>query len=553
MLKCLPVLAVLATTAGCAAPVDNLNGATDPRFEATPVEFGYIAEPGKTCSPDTGVIDGCVKQISGFQKKYWRLVLVTGEGIAGSGYTPPTPVQSFLRGIYKNETIVSSSLYVERAGTSLEVPLAALKVTNHEPVNDTLSQRPQVLTPWFLGARDSVVDVNIAPMTTFVSNDTSDFVGIVEGAVQVVSLFNPYTAATLALPSTKTGINGLKRFEERVNEARSGSHTLTAQLHKVYPQYLRDITVYAQNITGEGSKQVLYRVRPVPRDSLFVESLTDDLALSNIQAIKVPAPSGQVAVPNTTTEPQTVQLLSLLSTQFPIPATGRISTETCDAVLAKLSDYEYNELDASFIASAWLSTKGWDTALSRRDPDDLCYQRLAAGMSGTSYAARLLKARDDLDRAQRVKEQEDRQKLMAASKPLFDEITVLLDGKNTELAPTRFADSVTISAGASAPELDAFFDADLAKAPRVAFASDLATALASPEKPYLYYKRSALDNCYQLLPNTVSSTVQARCFYVQRADGTKQRYSVLIGLDRSLSDTDGAAARIVSILFQQPL
>ncbi|MHA7685919.1 hypothetical protein [Cupriavidus sp. PET2-C1] len=552
ILKRLPIMAALTTAACCAAPV------AESKHQATPVEFGYVAEQGKSCSPDTGNLDGCVKQINGFQKKYWRLALVPDEGITRPGYTPPTTWQSLVRGIHKSETIVASSLYVERADASFEVPLVALKITNNEQANDTLPKRPQMLTPWFLGARDAVVDANVAPMTTLVSNNTSNFVDVARGAVQVVALFNPVTAAVLALPSTKTGLDGLSRFEERMNEARAGSHTLTAQLRRIYPQYLRDITVYEQNVTGEGSKQVLYRVRPVTRDSLFVTSVTDDLALSNIQRIKVPSPSGQAVPPSTTAgqganEPQSVQLLSLLSTQFPIPATGQISTETCDAVLAKLSDYEYNELDSSFITAAWLSTKGWDTTLSRRDPDDHCYHRVASGMSGTTYAARLLKPRDELDRTQKEEEQESRQNLMATSRKFFDEITVLLDGKNTELSKTRFADSVTISAGASAPELDTFFDADLAKAPRVAYASDLAAVLASPEKPYLYYKRSSLDNCYQLLPNTVSSTVQARCFYVQRADGTKQRYSVMIGLDRSLSDTDGADARIVSIQFQQPL
>lgn len=89
---------------------------------------------------------------------------------------------------------------------------------------------------------------------------------------------------------------------------------------------------------------------------------------------------------------------------------------------------------------------------------------------------------------------------MAASKKFFDDITCYwMERKNSGLAAIRFADSVAISASSCAPELDSF-DADLAKAPRVVFAADLATPLASPEKPHLYYKCSALDNCYQFLP-----------------------------------------------------
>ncbi|WP_227461089.1 hypothetical protein [Cupriavidus pauculus] len=542
------VVVVFALTACCTQPKGKTQSEeSDEKRLSTSVELIYVPEAGKTCSPSPGSQDGCVRQISSFQKKYWRLEL---DSVGSTGYVPPTIWQAAWSGLYKNETVIASTFYVRRANIAFEVPLAALKVTNTRQPYDTLPLRPTSVTPWFLGATDAMVDANVAAMTTLVQKDTSHFVDAARGALQVVSLFNPYTAVTLALPTTGRAFDALRAFETRMNEARGGSIPLTGQMYKIYPEYLTEITVYEQNFEP-GTKKVLYRLKPVTRDSLFVQSISDSLTVANIQRIKVPAQAASTTG-TATSHTNDVPLLALLSEQFNVPKTGEISYETCVGVLQKLAEYEYNDLDSAFIATAWLSTKEWDTSSSRRDAHDRCYQRIASSMVGTSFATQLLKSREELDRNNTPKEQLNRNKLMQTSKKVFDDLSNLLDGKSPGLSDTRFADMVTVSAIASTPELDAFFDSDLAKAPRVAFASELAELLATADKP-IQQVTAPGKSCYQLLPNTVSSTVQARCFFVTRADGSKQRYSIILGLDRQLSDPNGGEARIISIQFQSPL
>lgn len=549
-LRYLPVFVAVLATAACTTTSggkDDGNVKPENNRLSTAVEFNYVSEAGKTCQPSSGSQDGCVMQIPSFQKKYWRLKV---DSVGNTGYIPPSIAESFVAGFYKHETIVTSTFYLQRANIGYQVPLTAVKIVNKQEPYDTLPSRPQFLTPWFLGATDDMVDANVAAMTTLVREDTSHFVDAAIGALQVVAYFNPYTAVALALPGTSKGLDKLGEFESRVNAARGGTIQLTGQMYKIYPRYLQDITVYEQNISETGSRKVLYRLRPDTRDSLFVQNLSDSLTVANIQRIKIPAPPATAGA--TSQKTGDVPLLSLLSDQFTVPNTGAVPYETCTGILQKLAEYEYNELDSAFIATAWLSTKEWDTRVSRRDADDRCYQRLAKDMAGTSYATQLLKSRDDLDRNQTTIEQRNRNRLMQTSKNLFVDFSNLLDGKSPDLADTRFADMVTVSAITSTPELDAFFDADLAKAPRVAFASELAEVLAATGKPFQQITGPG-KSCFQLLPSTVSSTVQARCFYVTRADGTQQRYSILLGLDRQLSDAKGSEARIVSIQFQNPL
>lgn len=80
------VVVVFALTACCTQPKGKTQSEeSDEKRLSTSVELIYVPEAGKTCSPSPGSQDGCVRQISSFQKKYWRLEL---DSVGSTGYVP---------------------------------------------------------------------------------------------------------------------------------------------------------------------------------------------------------------------------------------------------------------------------------------------------------------------------------------------------------------------------------------------------------------------------------------------------------------------------------
>lgn len=495
----------------------------------------YESLEGTSCV-SSDVAKTCKIQIPDIGKKYWRFALDrnTGSILNGEAYAP-----GFLKTVgaaFKTkESVVAQSFYAKTSEQRLEVPISAVSYVNGISKGDAIVVKPTGLSQWNTGSKLSNSDVEIASFDTLVVTNTSQFVALAKGAIHALAMVDAGTATILAVPGVSQVISAANQFEQAANKARNVNQGFPVIPQTIHPQYIKHIDVKVRRPDGSLStpSETLYRVLIEPRDSLFVNSLGDEVLISNIRTYK---PTENASFDGRT------DLVSVLDTAAKTGATGMISSEDCNAVLRRAEAMGFNEADQALATLAWLDQKGWNTSFDRRDPDDLCYSKIAPRIA--QFKQNLLVKTADLNRNRVQKEIANNAQARQLPELALGELFTIFKGRDPTsaqaLSERRFAKVVQVDSSEKSAALNAYFNIELHSGGSGLTSSALA-AMFQPgaDNPIVV---SDKRNCFQTIsPSTSTANLKMVCLSVKSPDGILEPYRMILSFDQSILDQPGSA------------
>jgi len=467
----------------------------------------------------------CAEQISNFRNRYWRLVLKEVPGGVGTEMAgQPSVVDLLLTAVRQEDSVLAQSLYVQRGTEAMELPISSSRLVNGKFRGEGVGLRPDALTPWALGAKESVEEVRVAALSTVVTKETSNFVQLFSGAVTALAIINPATAGALAIPGVRQSISAFDQVEQRLNEARSGSANFTVQTVQIYPRYLKELNVYVRHTDGKIGPQRLYQVRAASRESLFVNDLNDKVTLSVIHGYNLASLGAQTPI----------RLITELKKRVPVADNETVTGAHCKAFLVEAGAIGLNDLDQALAGAAWLDSLNWNMLRERRDGTGVCYGLISPMLNAANKE--LL-----IPDGKLVPEGPDRQLQDTA----LGEITVIFTGENTAMSKRRFLPTVRVESAEKNEILNDYFQADLETEGAVFTSGQLADLFQTQAGSPLQFNRRT--PCYRVASKDTSSmTIETRCMAVADKNGVAQPYKVTLALDRSLvNEPDRAAVRVI--------
>jgi hypothetical protein len=495
----------------------------------------YESLEGTSCV-SSDVARTCKIQIPDIGKKYWRFVLDrnTGSILKGGVYAP-----GFWRtigaAVKTKESVVAQSFYAKTSAQKLEVPISAVSYVNGISKGDAIVVKPAGLSQWNTGSRLSNSDVEIASFDTLVVANTSQFVALAQGAIHALAMVDAGTAIILAVPGVSQVISAANQFEQAANKARNVNQGFPVIPQTIHPQYIKHIDVRARRPDGSLSTpgETLYRVLIEPRDSLFVNSLSDEVLISNIRTYK---PTETASFDSRT------DLVSVLDAAAKTGATGVISWDDCNAVFRKAEAMGFNEADQALATFAWLDQKGWNTSFDKRDPEDLCYSKIATLLA--PFNQTLLVKTADLNRNRVQKEIANKAQARQLPELALGELFTIFKGRDSTSAQAlsyrRFAKVVQVDSSEKSAALNAYFNIELHSGGSGLTSGALA-AMFQPgaDNPMVISDRK---NCFQTIsPSTSTTNLKMVCLSVKNPDGILEPYRMILSFDQSILDQPGSA------------
>jgi hypothetical protein len=484
---------------------------------------------GQICNPNSPT--ACKTQIPDYRNKYWRFELVEIPGdVRETGINKPSFSDAIWQVFKKDKTVLAQSFYLKNGAQTTEVPVSAHTFLNGNFRSEGVALKPNVLSAWSLGAKLDTEDVYIAPISSVVDTNTSQFFDLFKGALQALAVVEKNTAAAMALPVVQSSISALSGFENRLNDARNLQQQFTVLPQIVLPRYVKYIDVKVRMPDGTLSQDTLYRVKVAWRDSLYVRSSSDEVALTNILSYPLTT---------TATGATSVRLFAEISKAATVAEDAPVSIDQCQAIFDDAGMKGLNTQDQALVTVAWLDKNGWNRMKKKRDQSGDCYALLQPKIGAANQA--LLRSDEDMEKESSVNRQLQNQAL--------GEITVIFTGENVALADKRFMEKVRVETAEENPILNDYFRANL-QSEGISFTSGRLAELLKPGNgnPIVFERQSG---CYHTVDKDTSSmTIETLCASIKDKEGNLQPYKLVLSLDRSLY-MQPAKATIRTIRFEK--